>query len=136
MKRRFDLLILLLLVAALTAVTACSRTPENNSQRSGNANAAQSNSSPASTSQQPDQSKAGTIEITSVPPGAKVLLVSTDEGGAGEPQPKGLTPATITRLSPGTYTVDLERSGYKFYQKEVVVKEGKTTKVSATLRKQ
>ena len=65
-----------------------------------------------------------------------MLLISNDEGGAGEPQPKGLTPTTITGIQPGKYTVDLERPGYRFFQKEIVVKAGKTTKVIGTLKKQ
>ena len=65
-----------------------------------------------------------------------MLLVSTDVGGAGEPQSKGVTPTTITGLQPGKYTVDLEKPGYKFFQKEIVVKQGSTTKVAASLKKQ
>jgi hypothetical protein len=65
-----------------------------------------------------------------------VLLISNDESGAGEPQSKGLTPTTITGIQPGKYTVDLERPGYKFFQKEVTVKKGATVKISATLKKQ
>jgi hypothetical protein len=65
-----------------------------------------------------------------------VLLVAVDEGGAGEPQSRGVTPTTITGVYPGTYTVDLERPGYKFFQKKVVVKENAISKVSAALRKQ
>jgi guanyl-specific ribonuclease Sa len=126
-------------VASLGLI-ACSPTPATNSnQRSFNSNAAQSNASPASSSQnRPVQQSAttGSIEVNSVPPGARVLLVSTDEGGAGEPQQKGLTPVTIPGLSPGKYTVDLERPGYKFFQKEVTVKAGGTAKVSANLKKQ
>jgi hypothetical protein len=78
----------------------------------------------------------GSIEVNSVPSGARVLLVFTDEGGAGEPQQKGLTPVTIPGLSPGKYTVDLERPGYKFFQKEVTVKAGGAAKVTANLKKQ
>ena len=74
--------------------------------------------------------------VNSVPPGARVLLVSTDEGGAGEPKSKGVTPTTITDLQPGKYTVDLEKPGYRFFQKEIVVKEGAVAKVNATLKKQ
>jgi len=127
------------LVASL-GLSACSTGPTTNSnQRGGNSNAAQSNASQASSSQnKPVQQSTttGSIEVNSVPPGASVLLVSTDEGGAGEPQQKGLTPATIPGLSPGKYTVDLERPGYKFYQKQVTVKAGSTAKVNATLKKQ
>lgn len=123
-------------------MTGCGTTqPANNNQRSANANAAQSNTSqsnslPAKPSPQPAASTKGTIEVNSVPPGAKVLLVSTDEAGAGEPQSKGLTPTTITGLQPGKYTVDLEKPGYRFFQKEVVVKEGAIAKVNAVLKKQ
>jgi len=99
-------------------------------------NASQSNSSAAKATSKPAAATRGTIEVNSVPPGARVLLVSTDEGGAGEPQSKGLTPISITGLQPGKYTVDLEKPGYRFFQKEVVVKEGAVTKVSAALKKQ
>ncbi len=147
LKTNFQILIVLFLSVSFAAITGCGRTQlANNNQRRANANAAQSNltpssnsqsnSSPAKPSPQPAASTKGTIEVNSVPPGARVLLVSTDEAGAGEPQSKGLTPTTITGLQPGKYTVDLEKPGYKFFQKEVVVKEGAVTKVNATLKKQ
>lgn len=123
-------------------IAGCGRTqPVNNNQPGANVNAAQSNasqsnSSPAKPSPQPAASTKGTIEVNSVPPGAKVLLVPTDEAGAGEPQSKGVTPTTITGLQPGKYTVDLEKPGYRFFQKEVVVKEGAIARVTATLKKQ
>lgn len=109
--------------------------PANTNQPSVNANAAPSNASPAKPSEKPSQSSTGTIEVSSVPPGAQVLLIATDDDTAGEPQRKGLTPTTITEVRPGKYTVDLEKPGYKFFQKEIVVKKGKTTNVSAALRK-
>jgi len=65
-----------------------------------------------------------------------VLLVSTGEGGAVEPQSKGLTPTTISGLAPGKYTVDLEKPGFRFFQKEIEVKAGSTVKVAAALKKQ
>jgi len=74
--------------------------------------------------------------VSSVPPGARVLLISNDESGAGEPQSKGLTPTTITGIEPGKYTVHLERPGYKFFQKEITVKAGSTVKVNGNLKKQ
>lgn len=127
-------------LAASLGLSACSITPPTNSnQRDINSNAAQSNTSQGDSSQNKSVKQStttGSIEVNSVPPGARVLLVSTDEGGAGEPQQKGLTPVTILGLSPGKYTVDLERPGYKFFQKEVTVKPGGTAKVSATLKKQ
>ncbi|MEW6207383.1 MAG: PEGA domain-containing protein [Acidobacteriota bacterium] len=77
----------------------------------------------------------GAIEITSAPSGAQVILIEVTESGAGEPKPRGATPTTIN-LAPGKYTVHLEKTGYKFFQKEVTVKENQTVKVAATLRKQ
>lgn len=127
------------LAVSFVMMISCTGSPSNTNQRNVNAGAAnvsQSSSSQSKPSQQPAPGTTGTIEVTSVPPGARVLLVSTDEGGAGEPQSKGLTPATITGLAPGKYTVDLERPGYRFFQKEVTVKAGKTVKVSAALKKQ
>jgi hypothetical protein len=127
------------LVATL-GLSACSTTSQiNGNQRSVNSNAAQANASQASSSQNmavKQPTTTGSIEVNSVPPGARVLLVSTDEGGAGEPQQKGLTPVIIPGLSPGKYTVDLERPGYKFFQKEVTVKAGGIAKVTASLKKQ
>lgn len=127
------------LVASL-GLSACTTTPPTNSnQRSVNSNAAQSNASQAGAAKnKPVQQSTttGAIEVNSAPPGARVLLVATDEDGAGEPQQKGLTPATIPGLSPGKYTVDLEKPGYKFFQKEVTVRAGSTAKINATLRKQ
>jgi PEGA domain len=142
MKLRRRIPILFFLAGSCLIETACtSATPANGNQHIGNANStpsnvAQATSPAAKPSQQPNQSTTGSIEVSSTPPGAKVLLVSTEGGLAGEPQPKGLTPTTITGLEPGKYTVDLERPGYRFYQKEVTVKAGSTAKVNATLKKQ
>lgn len=137
MKLRPLVLNLLFLGLGLAMETACTPAPPANTNQSNiNTNAAPSNSSQTKPTQQSNQSTTGTIEVSSVPPGARVLLISNDEGGAGEPQTKGLTPTTITDIQPGKYTVDLERPGYKFFQKEIVVKGGKTTKVSGTLKKQ
>jgi PEGA domain-containing protein len=140
MKLSPQCLIRFVLAGSCVIVTACTTAPTTNSnQHNGNANAAQptapQTNSSAKSSQQPDQSPTGSIEVTSVPPGARVLLVSTD-AGAGEPQSKGSTPTTITGLQPGKYTVDLEKPGYRFFQKEVEVKPGKTLKVNAPLKKQ
>jgi len=137
MKLSPHVLSLLFLGLGLALETACTSAPPANTNQSNiNTNAAPSNSSQTTPSQQSNQSTTGTIEVSSVPPGARVLLISNDEGGAGEPQPKGLTPTTITDIQPGKYTVDLERPGYKFFQKEIVVKKGTITKVSASLKKQ
>src|SRR6266567_3796163 len=137
MKLRLHVLSLLFLGVSFAMETACTPAPPaNTNQPNINTNAAPSDSSQTKPTQQSNQSSTGTIEVSSVPPGARVLLISNDEGGAGEPQPKGLTPTTITDIQPGKYTVDLERPGYRFFQQEIVVKGGKTTKVSGTLKKQ
>ena len=77
----------------------------------------------------------GSILVASGPPGARILLIPIDEGGASVPQSRGVTPATITGLSPGKYAVGLEMPGYKSFQKEVVVKANSTETVKAKLRK-
>ncbi len=145
MKTNSQIVILVFLSVSFAILTACG-TPQPANKNLGSANAdnanalqansSQSNSSPAKPASQPPASTKGTIEVNSVPPGAKVLLVATDEAGAGEPQSKGLTPTSITGLQPGKYTVDLEKPGYGFFQKKVVVKEGVITKVNTTLKKQ
>ena len=137
MKLRLHVLSLLFLGVSFAMETACTPgAPANTNQPNINTNAAPSNSSQTKPSQQSNQSTTGTIEVSSVPPGARVLLISNDESGAGEPQPKGSTPTTITGIQPGKYTVDLEKQGYKFFQKEITVKKGSTVKISATLKKQ
>jgi len=130
----------LLFCLGLTFLTNCSGpapAPNSNQASSNrNTNAAVSNSSTATANLQTNQSSKGTIEVASAPPGARVLLISDDESGAGEPQSKGLTPTTITGIEPGKYTVHLERPGYKFFQKEIMVKAGSTVKVNGALKKQ
>jgi len=137
MKFRLHVLSLVFFGMSFAMETACTPAPPaNTNQPNINTNAAPSNSSQTKPTQQSNQSSTGTIEVSSVPPGARVLLISNDEEGAGEPQSKGLTPTTITGIQPGKYTVDLERPGYKFFPKEIVVKKGTITKVSASLKKQ
>jgi PEGA domain-containing protein len=123
---------------SLTILTNCGSPPASSNQAGSNrnTNAAASNSSPTNANIQTNQSSTGAIEVTSAPPGARVLLISDDESGAGEPETKGLTPTTITGVQPGKYTVHLERSGYKFFQKEITVKAGATVKVNGVLKKQ
>lgn len=125
----------LILMFELTAVACTHMSPSSNSPSNANQNASQSKANENVTAK-PEQKTTGSIDVASTPPGARVLLVATDEGGAGEPQPKGITPITITGLAPGKYTVDLEKPGYKFSQKEVKVKAGATAKVAAALKKQ
>jgi len=153
MKKDPLVLTLLILIVGVIAQTACSSGSTANGNKpvatanssTANSKAANSNSSNTnSAATAANQNKAtsptttgnvGTIEVASTPPGARVLLVATEEDSAGEPQPKGLTPAMIGGLKPGKYTVDVEMPGYKFFQKEVEVKAGATVKVNAALRK-
>lgn len=147
LNRKHALILITCSALASLATMACGPSqPANNDQRASNANVAQSNTAQSSTAQsnasgakpssQPIKNDKGSIDVSSVPPGAKVLLVPSDAAGAGEPQSRGLTPTTVAGLAPGKYTVDLEKPGYRFFQKEVTVKSGATVRVNATLRKQ
>lgn len=127
---------LLLGVSVAIQMACATAPPANTNQPSVNANTAPSNSSQAKPAQQPDKSASGSIEVTSAPAGARVVLIATDEDTASEPQSKGVTPTTITGVKPGKYTIDLERPGYRFFQRSVEVKAGKTLKINATLKKQ
>lgn len=125
----------MVLAFGLTAVACTHISPPSNNPGNANQNASQPKAANENVTAKPEQKTTGSIDVTSTPPGARVLLVATDEGGAGEPQPKGITPTTITGLAPGKYTVDLEKPGYRFSQTEVKVKGGTTAKVAATLKK-
>jgi ABC-type transport system substrate-binding protein len=137
MKQTPRVLIMMFLGASGAMQISCATAPPaNTNQPAVNVNATPSNSSQTNRSQPPSPVSTGTIEVASVPPGARVLLISNDESGAGEPQSKGVTPTTITGVQPGKYTVDLEKPGYKFFQKDITVKKGSTVKISAALKKQ
>ena len=137
MKNRPHVLPVLIVVVSAAAHLACATPqPANTNQPAVNANTASSNSSPAKPAQPAaSNSTTGTIEVTSVPPGAGIVLIATDDDTASEPQRKGATPATISGVKPGKYTVNLEKQGYRFYQKEVTVKVGKSVKIAASLKK-
>jgi hypothetical protein len=118
---------------------SCSPAEVSNSNQAGaKSNAGTANSSTAQPAEKTPEQKGiafGSIEVTSKPPGARVLLIVTDESGASEPQPRGATPTTITNLSPGTYTIHVELTGYKYFQQKVEVKENSTARISAVLKK-
>ena len=140
MKQMPCFLTLLLVGVSIATHMGCSKAaPANTNKPSANANTSPTNTSPTNSSQtkptQPDDKTTGSIEVISTPPGARVLLIATDADTAGEPQSKGLTPTTITGVRPGKYTVDLEKQGYKFFQKEITVKRGSAVKIAATLKK-
>ncbi|HKP86999.1 MAG TPA: PEGA domain-containing protein [Blastocatellia bacterium] len=125
-------------VWSLFVLAACSPvTPTGgNNQNTGNANTAQSKPANGNSSPATKQAKGASIEVTSVPPGAGVTLIPTSEGGASLPQSYGVTPATIPDLAPGNYTVHLEKTGYKYFQKEVKITGNETVRVNAPLKKQ
>jgi hypothetical protein len=138
MKLSYRLLILACFAVAIATAGCATREPSGNTNKNSSANI---NASPPKTAAEAppvktSQPGTGSIEVSSTPSGARVLLVAVDEGGAGEPQARGLTPTTITDVYPGKYTVDLEKPGYKFFQKDVVVKANSSTKISANLKKQ
>ncbi len=125
------------LIALNLFTIACSlHQPASNNQANGNANVAQSNPANDNSSPKPQQANTGGIEVTSVPPGAGVTLVRTYEEGADAPRSYGLTPATITDLAPGKYTITVQKTGYVYGQKEVEVAANKTVKVNLSLKKQ
>ena len=116
---------------------ACSpQETANNNQTNDNANVAQSKPANSNSSQKAPQANMGSIEVTSVPPGAGVTLIPTSEDGAGAPRSYGLTPATITDLAPGKYTINVQKTGFGYAQKEVQVAANKTVKVTLSLKKQ
>jgi hypothetical protein len=75
----------------------------------------------------------GSIKVESTPAGADVMLITEALGGASLLEPRGTTPTTITDLDPGKYTVHLEKSGYKYFQKSVEIKPGGTVTVTAKM---
>jgi len=97
----------------------------------GTSNTNKAKASPAATA----SPGSGVIDVTSTPPGAAVILVRVDEGGSGNPERKGATPVTIRGVAPGKYSVTLEKTGFKFFQKEILVNENKTVKIAANLKR-
>jgi hypothetical protein len=130
----------------LTVAVACNGAKPSGNSGSGNSNSSAANSSANSNAAQTHtansnspgtvQSNTGSIDVSSTPPGARVLLVLEDEGGAGEPQPRGITPTVITGVYPGKYTVHLEMPGYRYSQQSVQVKAGSSVKITRTLKRQ
>lgn len=130
MRRTFIRVIGAALAMALAtgALTSCSGTQ----QRTPPAPTSANSNAPAPMK----EPEGGKIEVNSTPPGAAVMLVLSDEGGAAPPVPRGSTPTTITGVSPGKYVVHLEKPGYKFSQKEVEIKSTETVKVAVKLQKE
>jgi hypothetical protein len=68
----------------------------------------------------------GNIDIDSTPSGASVYLGSSY---------KGVTPLYLEGISPGTYSINLVKDGYKDVQRTVTVKDGSTASVSTSMEK-
>jgi hypothetical protein len=68
----------------------------------------------------------GSLYITSTPSGAAVFMNSNA---------KGTTPATLTGIVPGTYTVLLKKSGYPDYTTSTAIIAGQVTTINADLTK-
>lgn len=142
MKRRFLAPVFACSLAALVSGAACTRPTANqnapataNTNQPANGNLSQQQRAATTATPAPDPAS-GSIKVTSTPPGAVILLISETDGSAGAPQRKGSTPATLTQIEPGSYTIALEKPGYKAFQKEIKVDASKTVNVTATLRKQ
>ena len=66
----------------------------------------------------------GTMDITSTPDGATVMVNSAF---------RGVTPLTLSGLPPGTYNLSLSKSGYSILSTPVTVESGSDSEVTATL---
>jgi hypothetical protein len=143
MKIGNRLLFVSFFAACLLALASC--TPQQPSINSSQANRNQSaqtnfnqqaNTNVARGEIKPPSPGPGTanIEITSTPPGADIILIERSEDSDGRPQQYGLTPKTVN-VPAGKYLINLEMSGYGYFQREVTLKEGETMKVNASLKK-
>jgi hypothetical protein len=74
--------------------------------------------------QVPTTASPGTLLVTSTPGGAMVILDGVF---------RGITPASITGVSPGTHQLTMHRTGYTDYSASVTVLAGQTVPVTATL---
>ena len=75
----------------------------------------------------PPLTTTGSLEITTVPPGARVYLDNTDQ--------QKTTPATITNLTAGSHPYKLVLSGYTDAVGTVTIEAGKTAMLTVTLKK-
>lgn len=66
----------------------------------------------------------GSLEITTSPPGAQVLLNTVN---------RGISPLTLANLSNGNYTITVMDEGYVTTEQIVLVVPGRTTQITVTL---
>jgi hypothetical protein len=71
-----------------------------------------------------NQYTSGTLEVTSVPPGAQIMVDNLF---------RGVSPLTLTGLSPGNHTIMLQSTGYNQYQQQVDVVAGTQMTMNAIL---
>ena len=76
------------------------------------------------TDQSPVVTQPGSMNLTSIPEGASVVI-NNDY--------KGVTPLTVSDLDPGTYNVTFSRFGFARMSTPVTVQSGRVSEVSATL---
>ncbi|MDD3813320.1 MAG: PEGA domain-containing protein [Desulfocapsaceae bacterium] len=67
----------------------------------------------------------GSLNITSVPAGAEIIIDGQDQSQ--------VTPRTITNITPGSHAVKLTKTGYADFTAQVNVTAGTTTYLSVTL---
>jgi len=71
-----------------------------------------------------DLNDSGSLSVSSDPTGATVTIDGTQEKK---------TPYTYTNIQPGTYSVEIKKSGYTSYTKTVKITSGADSKISASL---
>jgi PEGA domain len=71
-----------------------------------------------------EPSQPGSIEFNAVPDGTSVVVNNTY---------KGMTPLTVSNLSPGTYNITLSHFRYAALSVPVIVRAGSVSEVNATL---
>ncbi|HVP95160.1 MAG TPA: PEGA domain-containing protein [Methanoregulaceae archaeon] len=66
----------------------------------------------------------GTLQVSSTPSGAKLVLDNVN---------KGTTPVTVENILAGSHTISLSKDGYYDYTADIAISGGKTTTVSVPL---
>ena len=119
MNLSYRLLILACIAVAIATAGCATSEPSGNTNKnsSANINASQPKTAADAPPAKTSQPGTGSIEVSSTPSGARVLLVAVDEGGAGEPQARGLTPTTITTFTPVSTRLILKSPATSFFRR-------------------